>query len=281
MNPDSTKEPARRLCRFPGCTKVVKSQGSCQRHGAMAKKCKVEGCDKQAQGTHDGMCKRHWKTANLPAEERPKVEPANVPTVPDGESVYDTILPMSIGYKPHMKGFIEGKGSNSIGDAYRAWDGFSDPPEDANVMPLVRFLRDGRVGKEIGWHRHEERRARGHPPVSKLKVQLEPWERQLALVEILLLSGGTPYANFKDLAYAWGRERNFHLVLTGTVCERRGEIQRKKRSDTGKLLTEEQKQNLRNKRPRHESETESTVSTGGGNGADGTLKSGAQRAIII
>ncbi len=30
-------------------------KGSCQRHGAMAKKCKVEGCDKQAQGTHDGM----------------------------------------------------------------------------------------------------------------------------------------------------------------------------------------------------------------------------------
>jgi hypothetical protein len=93
--------------------------------------------------------------------------------------VYDTILPLSIGYKPHIKGFIEGKGNNSIGDAYRAWDGFSDPPEDANVMPLVRFLRDGRIGKEIGWHRHEERRARGLPPVSKLKVQLEPWERQL------------------------------------------------------------------------------------------------------
>ena len=28
-----------------------------------------------------------------------------------------------------------------------------------------------------------------------------------ALVEILLLSGGTPYANFKDLAYGWGREK--------------------------------------------------------------------------
>lgn len=68
----------------------------------------------------------------------------------------------------------------------------------------------------------------------------------------MLLSGGTPYANFKDLAYAWGRERNFHLVLANTVCGRRGEMQRKKRSDTGKSLTEEQKQNLRNKRPRKE-----------------------------
>lgn len=44
----------KRLCRFPGCNKVIKSQGHCQRHGAKAKRCKVEGCDKQAQGTHEG-----------------------------------------------------------------------------------------------------------------------------------------------------------------------------------------------------------------------------------
>lgn len=44
----------KRLCRFPGCSKVIKSQGHCQRHGAKAKRCKVEGCDKQAQGTHEG-----------------------------------------------------------------------------------------------------------------------------------------------------------------------------------------------------------------------------------
>jgi hypothetical protein len=44
----------KRLCRYPGCFKVIKSQGHCQRHGAKAKRCKVEGCDKQAQGTHDG-----------------------------------------------------------------------------------------------------------------------------------------------------------------------------------------------------------------------------------
>jgi hypothetical protein len=46
----------KRLCRYPGCNKVIKSQGHCQRHGAKAKRCKVEGCDKQAQGTHDGKC---------------------------------------------------------------------------------------------------------------------------------------------------------------------------------------------------------------------------------
>ena len=52
-----------------------------------------------------------------------------------------------------------------------------------------------------------------------------------ALVEILLLSGGTPYANFKDLAHAWGREKGFHHVLVNNVCERRGEVERKRRSD--------------------------------------------------
>jgi hypothetical protein len=39
----------KRLCRHPGCSRVIKSQGHCQRHGAKAKRCKVEGCEKQAQ----------------------------------------------------------------------------------------------------------------------------------------------------------------------------------------------------------------------------------------
>lgn len=92
-----------------------------------------------------------------------------------------------------------------------------------------------------------------------------------ALVESLLLSGGTPYANFKDLAYAWGRERNFHLVMTATVCERRGEIQRKKRCDVGKTLTEEQKQNLRDKRPHQESSAASNSPTAGGGKENGVV----------
>lgn len=58
----------KRLCRYPGCVRVIKSQGHCQRHGARAKRCKVEGCEKQAQGTHEGMCKRHWKLKNFPEE---------------------------------------------------------------------------------------------------------------------------------------------------------------------------------------------------------------------
>lgn len=39
----------RRYCRVPGCTKIVKSQGLCQSHGAKPRKCKVDGCQKQAQ----------------------------------------------------------------------------------------------------------------------------------------------------------------------------------------------------------------------------------------
>ena len=50
-------------------------------------------------------------------------------------------------------------------------------------------------------------------------------------MEILLLSGGTPCANFKDLAHAWGREKGFHNLLVSSICERRGEVDRKKRSD--------------------------------------------------
>jgi hypothetical protein len=54
------------------------------------------------------------------------------------------------------------------------------------------------------------------------------------LVEILLLSGGTPYANFEHLAHAWGREKGFHSALANSICERRGIVDRKKRSDTGR-----------------------------------------------
>ena len=45
------RKPSKRLCRYPGCTRVIKSQGHCQRHGARAKRCRIEGCEKQAQGT--------------------------------------------------------------------------------------------------------------------------------------------------------------------------------------------------------------------------------------
>ena len=68
-----------------------------------------------------------------------------------------------------------------------------------------------------------------------------------AMVEIMLLSGGTPYANFKELAFAWGREKGFHHVLANSVCERRGEVERKKRSDCGKSMTDDEKTLFRTK----------------------------------
>eukprot|EP00977_Amphora_coffeiformis_P003066 scaffold578_cov167-Amphora_coffeaeformis.AAC.13 len=209
--PAGTTAKLKRMCRFPGCTKVIKSQGHCQRHGARAKRCRVEGCDKQAQGTHDGMCKRHWKAQNFPEE--PAQEPEMLEPV--GESAYDFLLPRSIAYRPVLN--AERTGPRSL-------------------MPLVEVLRDGAETKEAGWHRNAERAARGLPP---------------ALVEILLLSGGTPQANFRHLAHAWGRERGFHHVLINTVCTRRGEVERKRRSDA-----REDAAGGSNKRPRSDNSSD-------------------------
>lgn len=45
-------------------------------------------------------------------------------------------------------------------------------------MPLVVFLRN-HADQEFGWHRAEERRARGCFPVPTPATRLENWERQL------------------------------------------------------------------------------------------------------
>lgn len=165
----------KRLCRTPGCNRVIKSQGHCQRHGAKAKRCKIAGCDKQAQGTHDGMCKRHWKAVHFPeavAASTPKEEA--VPPPPEGSSVYDGILPQSIAYRPTMLQKQQLEESNKVNRTENP----PPPPGEVNIMPLVTFLRDG-SGKEYGWHRNAERRARGMFPCTALSSQLEPWERQL------------------------------------------------------------------------------------------------------
>jgi hypothetical protein len=279
----------KRLCRFPGCVRVIKSQGHCQRHGARAKRCRVIGCDKQAQGTHDGMCKRHWKDLNFP--QSTKVNEKE-PPLPEGESIYDTILPQSVAFRPSnptndnvcnkrkpVKKESK-KGASAVGGVTDTDDDEDDkeppePPKSTTVMPLVRFLSDGR-SKPAGWHRASERRARGLFPVPTNGHQLEPWEKQLALVEILLLAGGTPYANFRHLGHAWGREKGFHLVLANSVFERRGDIDRKRRSDAGKVLSDEKKAIIREK-------TVQTRATGGsttGSGGEVTGKSSKQQRPI-
>ena len=63
----------------------------------------------------------------------------------------------------------------------------------------------------------------------------------------MLLSGGTPQASFKDLAHAWGREKGFHTVLANLVCERRGEMERKRRSDLGRMLSREDRATFKEK----------------------------------
>jgi hypothetical protein len=49
------------------------------------------------------------------------------------------------------------------------------------------------------------------------------------------------------LAHAWGRERGFHNLLANSICERRGDIERKRRSDAGRTLTSEQKESFKQK----------------------------------
>jgi hypothetical protein len=68
-----------------------------------------------------------------------------------------------------------------------------------------------------------------------------------ALVEILLLSGGTPYANFRDLAHAWGRDKGFHHQIVNNVCERRGEVERKRQGvgSRGSMMVEDDSKRCR------------------------------------
>jgi hypothetical protein len=48
-------------------------------------------------------------------------------------------------------------------------------------------------------------------------------------------------------SHAWGREKGFHTVLANSVCERRGEVERKRRSDAGKVMTPEERLAFREK----------------------------------
>lgn len=221
----------RRYCRAPGCTRIVKSQGLCQRHGAKPRKCKVDGCDKQAQGNFDGMCKSHFKAhkrATTPLPPKPVAPPPfvatslgngesvvvettttasliQIPPHPEGESVYDRILPASI-----------------------AWHASFGSP-----MPLIQHLKEGFDAlKPPAWHRNEERRARGLFPVYNPATQLEGWERELVWMEILILTGN-PDSSFRHLARGWGRDKGFHMVLAQFICERRGNVERKKREKGG------------------------------------------------
>lgn len=193
----------RRYCRVDGCTKIVKSQGLCQRHGAKPRKCKVEGCVKQAQGNFDGMCKSHFKAhkKETTASHQYAIMNNDEPLEPTGSSVYDKLFP-----------------------ACMSWSAV-----DGTKLPLIQHLREGfEANKPPAWHRNEERLARGLYPVTNPATQLEGWERELVWMEICILTG-SPDAFFRHLARGWGRDKGFHVVLAQFICERNGDMERKKR----------------------------------------------------
>jgi len=119
------------------------------------------------------MCKRHWKSLHCPETSKPGDATEEVlPPAPEGDSIYDSILPQSISYRPTLVN------KATLPDLQPGEDP-PPPPTGVSVMPLVEFLRDGATKKESGWHRNAERRSRGLFPSSNLSIQLEPWERQL------------------------------------------------------------------------------------------------------
>lgn len=61
----ATTVTIRRTCKIEGCTRSIKAQGLCQRHGARTKTCSSIGCKKQAQGGAGGFCKFHFKNREL------------------------------------------------------------------------------------------------------------------------------------------------------------------------------------------------------------------------
>ncbi len=66
--------------------------------------------------------------------------------------------------------------------------------------------------------------------MSNPATQLEGWERELVWMEILLLTG-TPGSSFCHLARGWGRDKGFHMVLSQFICERHGDVERKKQRE--------------------------------------------------
>ena len=342
----------KRKCRFPGCPRTIKSQGHCQKHGAIVKKCKIPDCKKQAQGRHEGMCKRHWNAkmnesnpssangANGNSEndmntteqqdeqqQHPGQEGAQQQQKQQqsrGASIYDNIIPQSIAWRQgssqnnnsdsknshknncsfekegecgrdangatkHSNASHHGGGKNAVKPSSSTTfpssssTSLSSPSSSKNQMPLVEFLRSG-LDMEPGWHRKQERMLRNpNKPLRSISEQLQPEEKQLILFETMLLSG-TIYSSSnssqqrvnKDLAHAWGREKGFHNLLVSQMCERRGDLSRKRRSDVGKSLSDKEKATFRTKLIKTRSEKRAKFDSTNNNGESGSNESAIQ-----
>ncbi|KAL3789182.1 hypothetical protein ACHAW5_002441 [Stephanodiscus triporus] len=229
----------KRICKFPRCSRTVKAQGHCQKHGAKIKRCKALGCTSQAQGSHEGYCKRHWRELLAPMDHRKKPQKEEkgdqMACEPVGSSVYDYILPASFAWKsevgggvksPQKEHALEGRGVTDRED------------KQMELIPILKHLVENQ-SLDPGWHRTNERLARGIRPSKSLSTQLESWEKQLAVLEMALIAGTdtsrclTQHMTSKVLAHAWGREKGFHKIMIEKHCSRRGELERKKRVDAG------------------------------------------------
>ena len=115
-----------------------------------------------------------------------------MPTQPIvGTSVYDTILPTSVGF------FTS-----------------ASAPDATRTMPLAECIQQGyATGKTFSWHRSEERRARGLPTLLDPTTALDGWEQELAWMEVLLLSGSSA-ETLSQWAHSWGRDSGFHVTLS-------------------------------------------------------------------
>ena len=123
--------------------------------------------------------------------------------------------------------------------------------EQTELIPILQHLLGGE-NLQPGWHRAAERLSRGICPPKASTVQLEVWEKQLAVMEMALVAGTeTRDMNIhkvtKVLAHAWGREKGFHKLMIEKHCQRRGDLDRKKRVDAGTTMTAEKRANYRAK----------------------------------
>ena len=133
--------------------------------------------------------------STMPFAQRESQGPAQRATTVSGTglvSIYDLILPTSIGFFKSSK---------------------------TDTMPLLQHLQNGYLaGKPEAWHRTEERIVRRLPPIIDRNCPLEEWERGLAWIEILLLSGSSPEC-FAHWAHGWGQDGDFRIFLTQLIRE--------------------------------------------------------------
>ena len=184
------KKYKRRFCRVPDCQRTVKSQGLCQRHGAKPCKCKVAGCEKQAQGSFMGMCKAHFRQVKL--QESNEAVNSSPPAISEkAKSVGAPKVSSAVETKPP----ILGKSIPSV-----------------PTMTLFETIKRGYINqKGAGWRRMEERVIRGF---AKIPVEdaFESWELELLSLDVVAMQMTSEEA-LKYLSYAWGRNEDFYASI--------------------------------------------------------------------